>query len=202
MRNCIISPHNSTISHISVFPLNWFLSFFFLVWSGVRLLLPKCNAVLQLLSQGHCRPAKENSIQKSVSCFLFPEQNFVFWQGHIPVILAHQNIADIHKHSQATTSLFRTPKDSSIQPGFLNWSLICGTVMSVSHSDSVRLAFAGGVWPLQLWMHITTLQRMTWSCLQEFFRHHSIVVPGLRRFSTLSQVERTLLLMCNLYYIM
>lgn len=48
----------------------------FSVWGGVWPVFPKCHAVLQLLCQSDCGPAKENPKQRSVSARLSKEVKF------------------------------------------------------------------------------------------------------------------------------
>lgn len=54
--------------------LTWFPSLS--VWGGVWPVFPKCHAVLQLLCQSDCGPAKENPKQRSVSARLSKEVKF------------------------------------------------------------------------------------------------------------------------------
>ena len=52
--------------------MQFFYHFLHVVWGGIRSLLPKRHAVLQLLGQSDCGPAEENSQQKPVSRSLIP----------------------------------------------------------------------------------------------------------------------------------
>ena len=82
MWNCCCCVSQSLIRLIQTVNSLFLLPFdssLLLVYGGVRILLPECHAVLQLLSQSDCRPAEKNSQQKPVSCFtlpLFPQRRW------------------------------------------------------------------------------------------------------------------------------